>query len=239
MGIGAFALLPSQHEPRQNESSQTDSTQNKSRDCGHKWLLDFLQSQIGAAQSTQTGEGNRATYPVADMAEMLYVQEAARIPYYGMRQVLYPDLTMTVALGKYNDRFKDCFKKFKDGVLRFYHLPEDTFKLKYQAHVIDEIQFLVLIPNHCESHNISIVWPVRSVKYLPRNKIDDAITGQESNAKEPYILFELGKPFSLMSSVNFQHDGTFRHSIKLTMMKQLEQVKQLDEAPDAYREAMV
>ena len=118
VGIGAFALLPSQNEPSQNrpsqnELSQTESTQTKSRYSGHQWLLEFLQTQIGTAPNAQTEQNNEAMYPVAGMAERLYVQEAARIPYYGMRQVLYSDLTMTVALGKYNDRFIDCFEKFK------------------------------------------------------------------------------------------------------------------------------
>lgn len=89
VGIGAFALLPSQNGPSQTEYSYS----------GHQWLLEFLQAQIGTAPNTQTGQGNEVTYPVASMAERLYVQEAARIPCDGMRQVLYPDLTITLALG--------------------------------------------------------------------------------------------------------------------------------------------
>lgn len=88
VGIGAFALLPSQN-----------GCDKQSGYSGHQWLLEFLQTQIGTAPKTPTGQGNEAMYPVAGMAERLYVQEAARIPYHGMRQVLYPDLTMTVALG--------------------------------------------------------------------------------------------------------------------------------------------
>ncbi|WP_226992245.1 restriction endonuclease-like protein [Aliiglaciecola lipolytica] len=94
VGIGAFALLPSQDEP-----CQSDPIQTKNNYSGHKWLLEFLQEQIGTVPNAQIGQSNEAMYPVAGMAERLYVQEAARIPYYGMRQVLYPDLTMTVALG--------------------------------------------------------------------------------------------------------------------------------------------
>lgn len=110
VGIGAFALLPSQNEP-----SQIDSTQTKSRYSGHQWLLEFLQAQIGTAPNTQTEHNNEAMYPVAGMAERLYVQESARIPYYGMRQVLYPDLTMTVALGGQRGRDNGYFEKFEQG----------------------------------------------------------------------------------------------------------------------------
>ena len=67
IGIGAFALLPS-----------TDTSCS-----GHAWLLDFLKEQIGG-NPTQG-----ASYSIDTLAERLYVQEAARIPYYGMEQVLY------------------------------------------------------------------------------------------------------------------------------------------------------
>ena len=233
VGIGAFALLPSQAEP-----SQTDPTQTKSRYSGHQWLLAFLQAQIGTAPNTPTGQGNEAMYPVAGMAERLYVQDAARIPYYGMRQVLYPDLTMTVALGKYNDRFINCFEKFKNEELHFYHLPVSTFELNFKSHVVNEIRYLALIPNYQVIHDIRLVWPIRDVQYVKRREIELSITGYESDSDEPYILFELGKPFSLKAPVVFQPNGTFRHSIKITTMEQLERAEYLNQAKAVYLEAL-
>lgn len=238
VGIGAFALLPSQNQPSQNELSQTDPTQNKSSYSGHQWLLAFLQAQIGTAPNAQTGQNNVAMYPVAGMAERLYVQEAARIPYYGMRQVLYPDLTMTVALGKYNDRFIDCFEKFKNEELHFYHLPVSTFELNFKSHVVNEIRYLALIPNYQVSHDIRLVWPIRDVQYVKRREIELSITGYESDSDEPYILFELGKPFSLKAPVVFQPNGRFRHSIKITTMEQLERAEYLNQAKAVYLEAL-
>jgi hypothetical protein len=233
VGIGAFALLPSQDEP-----SQIDLTQTKSRYSGHQWLLEFLQAQIGTAPNAQTGQNNEAMYPVAGMAERLYVQEAARIPYYGMRQVLYPDLTMTVALGKYNDRFIDCFEKFKNEELHFYHLPVSTFELNFKSHVVNEIRYLALIPNYQVSHDIRLVWPIRNVQYVKRREIELSITGYESDSDKPYILFELGKPFSLKAPVVFQPNGRFRHSIKITTMEQLERAEYLNQAKAVYLEAL-
>lgn len=233
VGIGAFALLPSQ-----NELSQTDPTQTKSSYSGHQWLLEFLQDQIGKAPNTQTGQGNKAMYPVPSMAERLYVQDAARIPYYGMRQVLYPDLTMTVALGKYNDRFVNCFEKFKNEELHFYHLPVSTFELNFKSHVVNEIRYLALIPNYQVSHDIRLVWPIRDVQYVKRREIESSITGCESDSDEPYILFELGKPFSLKAPVFFQPNGRFRHSIKITTMEQLERAEYLNQAKAFYLEAL-
>src|SRR5690554_6952262 len=228
VGIGAFALLP----------SQTDPTQPKSSYSGHQWLLEFLQAQIGTAPNVQTGQNNEAMYPMAGMAERLYVQEAARIPYYGMRQVLYPDLTMTVALGKYNDRFIDCFEKFKNEELHFYHLPVSTFELNFKSHVVNEIRYLALIPNYQVSHDIRVVWPIRNVQYVKRREIELSITGYESDSDEPYILFELGKPFSLKAPVVFQPNGKFRHSIKITTMEQLERAEYLNQAKAVYLEAL-
>jgi predicted component of viral defense system (DUF524 family) len=224
VGIGAFALLPSQAAINY---------------CGHQWLLDFLHAQIGTAPNAQTVQGNEAIYPVGGMAERLYVQEAARIPYCGMRQVLYPDLTMTIALGSLADRFPDCFERFKNGSLRFYHLPLSTFELKHRAHVIDEIRYLALIPSHLTAYSISLIWPVRSAQYRVRSKIDIAITGLQRDSDDLYVVFELGKPFSLKSPVIFQPDGNFRKSITLTTMKHLEQIKQLNDAQTVYEEAMV
>ncbi|WP_245609107.1 nuclease domain-containing protein [Vibrio rhizosphaerae] len=135
VGIGAFALLPSQ-----NELSQTGPIQTKSSYSGHQWLLEFLQTQIGTAPNAQTGQGNEAMYPVAGMAERLYVQEAARIPYYGMRQVLYPDLTMTVALGGQRGRDNVYFEQFEQSTAQWYHLPQSTFLQKFNQHIAEEIR---------------------------------------------------------------------------------------------------
>ena len=178
-------------------------------------------------------------YPTTDIAERLYVQEAARIPYYGMSQVLYPDLTMTAALGFPEERSPHYFEQFNNDSLRFYHMPVSTFKLKFKEHVMDEVRYLALIPNHTTSHHISKIWPVRKVQLVARNTIDVVITGKESHSDELYILFELGQPFSLMSTVLFQPDGTFRNSIKLTTMRQLEQVTELNSVQFVYQEAMV
>ncbi len=55
---------------------------------------------------------------------------------------------------------------------------------------------------------------------------------------EPYILFELGKPFSLKAPVVFQPNGRFRHSIKITTMEQLERAEYLNQAKAVYLEAL-
>ncbi|WP_220719792.1 restriction endonuclease-like protein [Agarivorans litoreus] len=251
VGIGAFALLPSQNkpsqnEPSQNELSQTDPTQTKSSYSGHQWLLEFLQAQIGTAPNAQTGQNNEAMYPVAGMAEKLYVQEAARIPYYGMRQMLYPDLTFTAALGPQKGRNKRYLENFENGVAQWYHIKVAAIKqLENNVgshHIAEEIRYLALATpstQHVGTKEIAKVWPVKRVAILPRNSITAVQAGKEVDSPEPYYLFQLGKPLALQVAVTHVPLRNFSHSMKLTTLTRLESVTKFVEVDEVYREAMV
>ncbi|EOI6421420.1 DUF2357 domain-containing protein [Vibrio cholerae] len=252
VGIGAFALLPRQNEPSQdepsqnrssqNELSQTDPTQAKNSYSGHQWLLEFLQDQIGRAPNTQTGQNNEVIYPVAGMAERLYVQEAARIPYYGMRQVLYPDLTMTVALGGQRGRDNDYFEQFEQGTAQWYHLPQSTFLQKFKQHIAEEIRYLALASTsdtQSSTKQIDKLWPVRRVTVLPRYAITEEQAGKKSGSADLYYLFELGKPLSLQTPVTNVPHRPMKNSMKLTTLTRLENVTKFTEVEKVYEEAMV
>ena len=242
VGIGAFALLPSQNGPSQNELSQTESTQTKSRYSGHQWLLEFLQTQIGIAPNAQTGQNNEAMYPVAGMAERLYVQDAARIPYYGMRQVLYPDLTMTVALGGQRGRDNGYFEQFEQGTARWYHLPQSTFLQKFKQHIAEEIRYLALASTsdtQSSSKQIDKLWPVKRVTVLPRYAITEDKAGKKSGSADLYYLFELGKPLSLQTPVTNVPHRPMKNSMKLTTLTRLESVTKFTEVEKVYEAAMV
>ncbi|MCR9855229.1 restriction endonuclease-like protein [Vibrio parahaemolyticus] len=242
VGIGAFALLPSQNEPSQNELSQTEPTQTKSSYSGHQWLLEFLQTQIGTAPNTQTGQGNEAMYPVAGMAERLYVQEAARIPYYGMRQVLYPDLTMTVALGGQRGRDNGYFEQFEQGTAQWYHLPQSTFLQKFKQHIAEEIRYLALASTsdtQSSTKQIDKLWPVKRVTVLPRYAITEDQAGKKSGSADLYYLFELGKPLSLQTPVTNVPHRPMKNSMKLTTLTRLESVTKFTEVEKVYEAAMV
>lgn len=237
VGIGAFALLPSQNEPNQNEPSQTESGYS-----GHQWLLAFLQAQIGTAPNTQTGQNNEAMYPVAGMAERLYAQEAARIPYYGMRQVLYPDLTMTVALGGQRGRDNRYFEKFEQGTAQWYHLPQSTFLQKFKQHIAEEIRYLALASTsdtQSSTKQIDKLWPVKRVTVLPRYAITEDQAGKKSGSADLYYLFELGKPLSLQTPVTNVPHRPMKNSMKLTTLTRLESVTKFTEVEKVYEEAMV
>lgn len=229
VGIGAFALLPSQTGPNQTENGYS----------GHQWLLEFLQAQIGTVPKTQTGQGNENMYPVASMAERLYVQEAARIPYYGMRQVLYPDLTMTIALGHSEGRAPEYYDGFINDSASYYHMPEATFKLKFKDHVLKEIGYLALVINEDQDAVITKVWPVRSVKSMMRNLLNIDQTGKKSESNEMYFIFELGNPLKLKHEVRSVPQNSFRASMKLTTLNLLEKTYLFSELESVYDEALV
>lgn len=227
VGIGAFALLPSQTEYGYS---------------GHQWLLEFLQAQIGTAPNTQTGQGNEAMYPVAGMAERLYVQEAARIPYYGMRQVLYSDLTMTVALGGQRGRDTGYFDRFEQGTAQWYHLPQSTFLQKFKLHIAEEIRYLALASTsdtQSSTKQIEKLWPIKRVVVLPRYAITEDQAGKKSGSVDPYYLFELGKPLSLQTPVSNVPHRPIKNSMKLTTLTRLESVTKFADVEKVYEEAMV
>ncbi|WP_165310509.1 restriction endonuclease-like protein [Vibrio ziniensis] len=237
VGIGAFALLPSQDEP-----SQIDPTQTKSSYSGHQWLLEFLQAQIGTAPNAQLVQGNEAMYPVAGMAERLYVQEAARIPYAGMKQVLYPDLTMTLALGGQRCRDNGYFEKFEQGTAQWYHLPQSTFLKKFKQHIAEEIRYLALASTsdtQSSTKQIDKLWPVKRVTVLPRYAITEDQAGKKSGLADLYYLFELGKPLSLQTPVTKVPHRPMKNSMKLTTLTRLESVTKFTEVEKVYEEAMV
>ncbi|MCC4799871.1 hypothetical protein BCT30_21275 [Enterovibrio norvegicus] len=226
VGIGAFALLPSQTENGY---------------CGHRWLLGFLQEQIGIDPNMQSGQSSDIMYPLASIAERLYVQEAARIPYYGMRQVLYPDLTMTVALGGKKGRGNTYFEGFEQGTAKWYHLPKSTFLDKFKQHVVDEIRYLALAStsdSQSSTKQIDKLWPIKKVVLLPRYAITEQQSGKKSKSDEPYYLFELSHPLTIKNAITNVPHRPIRNSMKLTTLDQLSSVKTFREIESVYLEVL-
>ncbi|PKH28367.1 restriction endonuclease-like protein [Shewanella sp. ALD9] len=220
IGIGAFALLPSMAGEKQNIN-------------GHFWLLNFLREQIGDKPNL------KVHYSSNTLEERLYVQEAARIPYYGMKQMLYQDLTMTIALGHSEGRAPEYYDGFINDSASHYHMPEATFKLKFKDHVLKEICYLALVIKDGQDAVISKVWPVRSVKRMKRNLLKIDQTGKQSKSDEVYFIFELGNPLKLKFEVRSIPQNSFRASMKLTTLNLLEKTKIFSELESVYDEALV
>jgi hypothetical protein len=219
VGIGAFAMLP-----------------DSNGSTGTLWLTEFLRDQIGTKSPLP------ATYQAKSFTEHLYISESARIPYHGMTQLFYPDLTFAVALGHRTGRGAGYFEAFKDGTARWYHIPQKTFLNKYRQHIAEEIRFLALASDAEErtgSKKIDKIWPVKNVNLILRKNISAEESGAESDSTELYYLFELGKPLKLMTPVINVPGGSFRASMKLTRLSMLDVADEFSDLDTVYDDALI
>ncbi len=244
IGIGAFALLP--------RAVQTDS------DSEHYWLLDFLTQKLGGNPTVSNSKGSKEVNSTAinyqidnkvkgkdsfnanQMAEHLYLESGARIPYSGMEQVLYPDLVMTIALGKEEEREPIYFENFKEGLAKWYHVPQSTFLDKYKQYIINEIRYLALAIKSEQEPNtkhISTLWPIKNVSLKSRYTINKEQSGKTSDLSDPYYLFELGKPLTLKDTINDVSSDSFTESMKLTTLSYLEKASKFSELQSVYADA--
>ena len=202
VGIGAFALLP----------SADGST-------GNHWLAEFLKEYIGYQS---------AAYSSVEHKEYLYTQEAARISYHGMQQVLYPDLTMTIAVAGQRGRSAGYFNRFEQGTAQWYHTPQTTFSREFKQHVVYEIRYLALgvtSESNSQTKQIDRLWPVKRVFLLPRYALSELQSGKNSTSSELYYLFELGRPLTLQRPVTKMPHIPIRNTMKLTTLNNLEAVQ--------------
>ncbi|MFJ5505982.1 DUF2357 domain-containing protein [Pectobacterium carotovorum] len=218
VGIGAFALLP-------NDKDQ----------FGCRWMVDFLKRQLGVAGSD---------YSTQKLQERLYLQEPARIPYYGMEQTLYPDLVMTASLGGTKGRASTYFDNFENGTSAWYHTRVETFNQAMKNsrnHLVAEIRYLAIASTSDFDHHwksIKKIWPVKSQKIVKRNELTVEHAGKLSTDSYDCILFELGKPLTLNTPIENVPHRPIRHSMKLTTLSALEAVQQFNSVKDVYKEAL-
>ena len=219
VGIGAFALLPNERHSKSG--------------CG--WLLNFLLAHIGPQPVAELRYANQR------LADHLYVQDAARIPHYGMQQTLYADLTMTAALAGKTGRGNNYLEAFERGTAKWYHMPQETFEDQFKLHVVDEISYLALASTDKNAPNtkrIGKIWPVRGVTLLPRAAISVVQAGKVSDSKAPYYLFELGSPLTLQTAVLNVPHRPLKRSMKLTTLSALESTEQFDKLATVYTGAL-
>lgn len=214
IGIGAFALLPN--------VSEYDNH-------GYYWLLKYLVAQIGIA------DANKRDLNL--FGENLYIQEPARIPYYGMQQTLYNDLIMTVSLSSEMGQDQSYFDAFKDGIAQWFYLSQDTLTSKFSMNVLNEIKYLAIAmlsgEDPCDAQ-IEKIWPVKGVCQTPRNNIAKEAVGITSELTEIYYLFELGRPLLLINKILRVPYGSIRNSIKLTTLEYLNAASQFSDLKCVY-----
>ena len=198
IGIGAFALLPGGND-----------------DDNQYWLTQFLREKIGEVSSNSP----------AMTSEGLYVNEAARIPYDGMQQVLHNDLVFTARLDQ--NRQASYTQAFVEGRAKWYHIPTSVFNDKFGNHIAKEICYLAIAEPHEKMLEFSQIYRVISVKSVKRSEIDAEKSGiVESEVKHDiYWLFELGEPLTLNSKVTATNGSGFRAALKLTTLSSIHQTK--------------
>ena len=218
VGIGAFALLPSEGG------------------ANARWLRNYLIQQLGDKPKDQRS-GSKSY-----KGDTIYIREASRIPYHGMRQVRYSELVMTARLG--NKRSLEYIQAFRAGTARIYHIPVSTFKTRFDAVLINEVAYLAIaaFDDGDVDAVISHVWPVISVKVLERHEVANLDAGGESQVKaEKYYVFELGQSMPLANPlVDVPSSGAdrFRASMKLVELSHLFSCKSFSEIKSKYLESL-
>ncbi|AMT96519.1 MULTISPECIES: DUF2357 domain-containing protein [Psychrobacter] len=204
ISIGAFALLPSltQNSPEADNSCY--------------WLLNFLRQNIGKRISSAVSDLSTSQYK-SSMEENIYLQDAARIPYDGMQQILYQDLTLTLAVDK-ND---NDYRLVKDGTVTLYTLPKNSIFTRYDYHILKEVRYLSLaicsdMDSNC--YDIEYVWPVKKMVALT-----------------DHFIFELDQPLKLQSKINNVPDSTQQY-FKLTTLRCLQSVSDFNDIEPVYQE---
>ena len=220
IGIGAFALLP--------------SADGKN---GTYWLAEFLRKQLGDGNSSYVKN-------TQEMEEGLYVQEAARIPYAGMKQMLYPDLVFTAALGGLAGRDKNYFERFENGLASWYHTPLATFNSatkKSKLNVLKEIRYLAIASTsaiNSRTKSIKKVWPVIDCQIVARSSLTIEQAGKLKPSAEECVLFKLGKPLTLSSPVESVAHRPINRTMKLTTLSNLEKASVFKEVEKVYSQTL-
>ncbi|PCI54848.1 MAG: hypothetical protein COB45_07640 [Gammaproteobacteria bacterium] len=212
VGIGAFALLPSDQSGNNN------------------WLESFLIEQLGSLTTT---------YPTSSISDSLYVNEAARIPYYGMKQVLHSDLVLTAKLGK--NRTHEYVEGFKNGEAKWYHMPMSVFDVQFGHHIADEICYIAIGYEDSDRLKTEKAYRVKSVVLKPRGAITEAQSGVMDSqvGSDDYWLFELGEVLTLPHTLINPTVSGFRQSLKLTTLAMLQKTNDFSALEHVYTTCLI
>lgn len=221
IGIGAFALLPSQDN------------------SGSRWLHAFLEEKLG-----KIGEEFRYQ---AIRSGHFYLEEPNRIATLGMRQVRHTDLTLIIPTAPDNSRPTSYFDEFRNGSARWYHTPVETIAIRYDDQLMNEIRYLAVatLAADGQTREVAWVWPILACQKQHRDQLTQEQTGKSvaEGDKAPYWLLELGPAIKLALPLAQLDTTSFRSAMKLTRLAELEQQLQSGATdfavlPDRYGELL-
>lgn len=193
--IGAFALYPGWFDQENYENPYKDSIEAVGIGAfpllpGHEnnWIESFLKNQLGECKKNPYEEKS---------SDNLYLQEAMRIPTYGMKQHRHNDLTLAAHIYDSKNKSKPYLAQFKKGNAQWYHIPESTVQnYKISRYVMREIKYCAFTTNTENGRECRYLYPVESVVLKPRNKIDQYAGGPTSKGGNSlYWLLKLGQSF--------------------------------------------
>lgn len=236
--FGAFALYPGLFDQENDKNPYAEAIEEvgigafpllpsmDGSSC-NQWLVNFLKAQLEPQSH------------IAELSEKIHIQEPARIASSGMTQSLYADLAFTIRLG--DKREQDYLNSFRTGDAKFYHMPIDTFKLKFSAHIAKEIRFIAIaVPDESQAV-IHYLWPVESLKAVKRFELDESQTGVQSSLSDQnkdYWLFKLSKPIKLSAPIQNVPLDRFRHSMKLSRLSSLMLTTHFEDLDSVYEQVI-
>jgi hypothetical protein len=213
IGIGAFPLLPCA-----DEGGCTS---------GNAWLYELLRDKFCSAAITHYGKHKPH--------ERHYVEDSARIPYRGMKQVRYDDLTLITSSAQ-DERREDYYQQFTDGSASAFHMRHHASeRLNITDNAIREVKYIVIASAESKSERIAYHrWPVLNVCLKKRRELNADITGElvAVNTSDNYWLFTLG--VSQMLRTELKGFTENHHYLKMCPLNDLTDVINFDDVYGVY-----
>ncbi|MGC6378288.1 DUF2357 domain-containing protein [Bisgaard Taxon 45] len=210
IGIGAFALLPSQDK------------------LGQTWLMNFLTEKLSFNIEKQQ-----------EKTDELYIENPARIPTLGMKQAYYRNLVMTIRIGDereegYIQKFREGTANYYHTKTDIF---DEEFNHKI---VSELCFLAIAYPSLEEEWVIDKIYPILNVEMKQRKALSIEQTGSHKGqfSEEWYYCFELSQPIMLKNQIEGIPVERFRESIKLPTLKMIQGVKRFDKLRSVYENVL-
>ncbi|WP_424411417.1 DUF2357 domain-containing protein [Pasteurella sp. PK-2025] len=211
IGIGAFALLPSQDK------------------LGQKWLVDFLSEKLSFNDEEKK-----------DKIDALYLENTAKIPSLGMRSSYYRNLVMVIRIGdnreeEYINRFRNGMATYYHTTIDIF---SDNFNHKV---ISELNFLAIAYPDIKGDWIVDKVYPILNVNIKQRSELNEKQTGIKKFTSENKLcyLFELSNPITLQNVLMDIPVSRFRDSIKLSTLTILNETKCFTELDSVYRHILI
>ncbi len=208
IGIGAFALLPSEGNQYSNNF----------------WIKEYLAQKLGKTREA-------LQYKKSSSHDYHFVEDSARIAPYGVNVARHYGLTFVAPVNEL-DRDHAYLEKAKAGSLKGYHTRLiATNRQNIHRNIVREIRYLILTVRDSAQDSEQLgkyLYSVTSVKLLPRRDIDKEITGKESDTTEKYWVFEFSSaPVLLQNIIKKPYEEHF--NFKLIKAERLSEISHWNE----------